>query len=398
MQRQESQTTPESDPAAAPQATAAPQALLDEIRERADAIEADRRMPADLARRMARAGMFRLLVPECYGGAQVHPQQFFDALATTARSDGAVGWCQMIGATTGMLSASLPDHWAKEIYCADPDAITTGVTAPLGRAEAVDGGYRVSGRWPFGSGSQISDWMCGGCVVIENGAPRLGDHGMPESLLMMFKADEVTIHDTWRTSGLRGTGSHDIEVRDVLVPDGRWTVLGKRARIDAALYRFPTLGLLALGVSAVAVGIAEHAIEAFVDLATVKVPTGSRRALAERPAAQKDLARAQVLVGSARAYTRAAIDRAWNAATGDGRLDVATKADLRLAASNNAWSAAEAVDLLYHAAGGSAIYDTSPLQRCFRDVHVATQHLMVAQPTFEVVGKVMLGIDPKTLL
>jgi indole-3-acetate monooxygenase len=385
---------PETKPGSAPLTAQ----LLAEIRDRADAIEAERRMPSDLAQRMARAGMFRLLVPECYGGAQVHPQEFFDSLVTTATSDGAVGWCQMIGATTGLLSASLPDDWAHTIYGADPDCITTGVTAPLGRAEAVAGGYRVSGRWPFGSGSQISDWLCGGCVVMEDGKPRTDANGMPESLLMMFRADEVTIHDTWRTSGLRGTGSHDIEVRDVLVPEGRWTVLGKRARIDAPLYRFPTLGLLALGVSAVAIGIAEHAIEAFVELATVKVPTGSRRALAERPATQKDLARARALVGSARAYTSAAIEHAWRAATGDGRLDVETKADLRLAASNNAWSAAEAVDLLYHAAGGSAIYETSPLQRCFRDVHVATQHLMVAQPTFEVVGKVMLGIDPKTLL
>jgi indole-3-acetate monooxygenase len=374
------------------------QSLDAEIRNRADAIEAARRMPDDLARRMAEAGMFRLLVPECYGGAQVHPREFFDALVRTSRSDGAVGWCQMIGATTGLLAASLPERWAEVIYGANPNCITTGVTAPLGRAVAADGGYRVSGRWPFGSGSQVSDWICGGCMIIENGAPRQNSHGLPESLLVMFAADEVTIHDTWHTSGLRGTGSHDIEVRDLWVPEGRWTVLGKRARIDAPLYRFPTLGLLALGVSAVAVGIAERAIEAFTELATDKVPTGSRRTLADRPSAQQDLARATALVGSARAYTGAAIDRAWAQAAGDGRLEVGTKADLRLAATNNAWSAAAAVDLLYHSAGGSSIYETSVLQRCFRDVHVATQHIMVAQPTFEVVGKVLLGIDPKTLL
>jgi indole-3-acetate monooxygenase len=372
--------------------------LEEEIRSRADAIEGERRLPADLARRMAAAGMFRLLVPECYGGAQMHPRQFFDALVATAQQDGAVGWCQMIGATTGMLAASLPDRWARVIYGDHPDCITTGVTAPLGKAEPEDGGYRVTGRWPFGSGSQVSDWICGGCVVMENGAPRLSEHGLPESVLMMFPADEVVIHDTWHTSGLRGTGSHDIEVREAWVPEGRWTVLGKRARIDAPLYRFPTLGLLALGVSAVAIGIAERALEAFVELAGGKVPTGSRRALAERASAQQDLARARALVASARALTGEAIDRAWEQAAGEGRLDPAVKADLRLAASNNAWSAAEAVDRLYHAAGGSSIYEKSPLQRCFRDVHVATQHIMVAQPTFEVVGKVMLGIDPKTLL
>ncbi len=369
-----------------------------EISQRADEIETARRMPEDLAHRMAQAGMFRLLVPNRYGGAQVHPQRFFDALVDTARHDGAAGWCQMIGATTGLLAASLPERWAETIYGENPNAITTGVTAPLGRAEPVDGGYRVTGRWPFGSGCQVSDWICGGCFVIEDGKPRQSAHGMPESVLVLFPADEVTVHDTWHTSGLCGTGSHDIEVRDGFAPEGRWTVLGGRPRVDAPLYRFPTLGLLALGVSAVAIGIAQHAIDAFVELATAKVPTGSRRTLAERTGTQKDLARARALVASARAYTREVIDQAWEQASGEGRLGLDMKANLRLAASNNTWSAVEAVDLMYHLGGGSSVYESNVLQRCFRDVHVATQHIMVAQPTYEVVGTVMLGIDPKTLL
>jgi alkylation response protein AidB-like acyl-CoA dehydrogenase len=304
----------------------------------------------------------------------------------------------MIGATTGMLAASLAPEWATAIYGANPDCISTGVTAPLGRAVPVDGGYRVSGRWPFGSGSQISDWICGGCVILEDGKPRTNERGAPETILAMFPAAEVTIHDTWHTTGLRGTGSHDIEVTDVFVPEGRWSVLGGRARIDAPLYRFPTLGLLALGVSAVSIGVARHAIQAFTDLAGAKVPTGSTRSLADRAGTQKDLARARVLVESAVAFTHQAIDRAWAEAGGPGRLSLDAKAELRLAATNNAWAAAGAVDLLYHAAGGSSIYEQSVLQRCFRDVHVTTQHIMVAQPTWEMVGKVMLGIDPKTLL
>lgn len=373
-------------------------ALHTEIARRAEDIEAARRLPDDLARKMAEAGMFRLLVPARYGGEQVHPQRFFEALIDTARHDGAVGWCQMIAATTGMLAASLPETWASAIYGEHPHAITTGVTAPLGRAEPVDGGYRVTGRWPFGSGCQVSDWICGGCLVMEEGKPRTNARGLPESVLVMFPAAEVTVHQTWNSSGLCGTGSHDIEVRDAFAPEGRWTVLGGRPRVDAPLYRFPTLGLLALGVSAIAIGIAEHAIAAFVALATVKMPTGSRRTLAERAATQKDLARARALVSSARAYTHQVIDRAWTQAEAQGRLGLDLKAELRLAASNNTWSAVEAVDLVYHLGGGSSVYHANVLQRCFRDVHVTTQHIMVAQPTYEVVGKVMLGIDPKTLL
>ena len=254
---------------------------------------------------------------------------------------------------------------------------------------------RVSGRWPYGSGSQISQWICGGCLVTDEA----GLQQEPRSLLLFFPRAEVIIHeDTWHTSGLCGTGSHDIEVKDVFVPEGRWVELGSRARVDAPLYRFPTLGLLALGVSAVAVGIAEQARACFMELATEKVPTGSRRTLADRATVQKDLARAEALIGAARALTREAIDEAWEAAVDAGGLDVHQKARLRLAATNNAWSAAKAVDLLYHAAGGSAIYASSPLQRCFRDVHVATQHIMVAQPTYELLGRVALGMDPKQLL
>lgn len=372
--------------------------IHEEIERRADEIEAARRMPEDLARRMARAGMFRLLVPSRYGGAEVHPRTFFDALVATARRDGAAGWCQMIGATTGLLAASLPESWARTLYGDHPDVITTGVTAPLGRAEAVAGGYRVSGRWPFGSGCQVSDWICAGCLVTEEGEPRQNRHGLPETALVLFPADEVIVHDTWRTSGLCGTGSHDIEIRDGFAPEGRWSVLGGRPRVDAPLYRFPTLGLLALGVSAVAIGIAEHAIDALVELATVKVPAGSRRTLAERAGTQADLARARALVRSARALTGEVIERAWEQAEGEGRLGLDTKAELRLAASTNTWNAVEAVNLMYHLGGGTAVYETSVLQRCFRDVHVATQHVMVAQPVYETVGKVMLGIDPKALL
>ncbi|MCY4343044.1 MAG: acyl-CoA dehydrogenase family protein [Gammaproteobacteria bacterium] len=369
-----------------------------EIRERAADIEAARRMPRDLAARMAGAGLFRALVPARYGGGQVHPREFFDAVMTTAEADGSVGWCLMIGASTGLLAATLADDAARATFAANPDAIVTGVTAPMGRAEAVPGGMRVSGRWPFGSASQVSNWICGGSVVLENGEPRRSAQGGPEVILPLFEASAVRIHDSWHTSGLCGTGSNDIEVHDAFVPEGRWVALGAPPRIGAPLYRFPFFGLLALGVSAVSLGIARHAIGAFTALAGGKQPSGSRRTLAQRGSVQQDLARAEALVASGQALTHQAIDQAWRQAERAGRLDRAVKAQLRLAATNNAWSAAQAVDRLYHAAGGSSIYRSSVLQRCFRDVHVTTQHIMVAQPTYEVVGRVLLGMDPKTPL
>ena len=339
-------------------------------------------MSGELARALAEANLFNLLVPEQYGGRECHPWDFFTALTAASAADGSAGWCLMIGNTTGLLSASLPQEWATEIYGANPKVITVGVTAPIGKAQPEESGMRVSGRWPFGSGSQIADWICGGCHVIEDGAPRANKYGQPEHLLVFFPADEVTIHTgTWDTSGLRGTGSHDIEVADAPVPEGRWVVLGKRPLVDAPLYQFPTFGLLALGVSAVSIGIAQRALAEFETLAGAKTPTGASRTLANRPSVQSEVALAYAELESALAFTEAAIGGAYDEAISGARMSLDTKARLRLAATHNAWSATRIVDRLYHCAGGSAIYAKNKLQQCFRDVHVPTQHIMVGKPT-----------------
>ncbi|MGK0225101.1 MAG: alkylation response protein AidB-like acyl-CoA dehydrogenase [Limisphaerales bacterium] len=358
-------------------------------------IEQGRSLTSELAAKLSAAGLFRMLVPESLGGGQVHPWEFFNTLARVSCADGSTGWSLMIGNTTGLLSASLPENWANEIYGSNPDVITVGVTAPIGRAEVVDGGLKISGRWPFASGSGISQWISGGCTHSRDGEVVLNKAGQPELLLAFFKTEEVTIHDTWDTSGLRGTGSHDFEVTDQFVPEGRWVILGNKARIDAPLYRFPTFGLLALGVSAVSIGIAERAMQEFLSLATEKTPRGASRTLATRSLVQREVAMAAASLASAKALTESAINEAWDTAAAGERLTMEHKAKLRLAATNNAWRASEVVDSLYHAAGGTSIYRKSKFQQCFRDVHVTTQHTMVGQPLYEVVGKVMMGIDPK---
>ncbi|MCR9276694.1 MAG: acyl-CoA dehydrogenase family protein [Pseudomonadaceae bacterium] len=360
------------------------------IRKGSDAMERERQMSASLAADMAKSGLFRMLVPTEYGGFESHPGDYYDALARCARHDGAVAWVLMIGTTTSTMAAGMSDEWAQRVYAEAPDVITCGVTAPMGRATPVEGGYRVSGKWPFGSASGVSQWIAGGSIVEgdETGRPHL----------MLFDASDVTIHDTWHTSGLCGTGSHHFEANDVFVPEGRYSVMGEPGRIDSPLFRFPTLGLLALGVSAVSIGIAQRAIDAFIELAGGKTPTGSAKPLAMRSSAQAVLAQAIADVESAKALAHQSIDRAWQAAEASERLSREDRAALRLAASNGTWRAAGAVDALYHAAGGSAIYLNSDLQRCFRDVHISTQHIMVAKPTLDVIGRVHLGLDPKSML
>lgn len=369
--------------------------LAASARARADEMEQARCMPQDLAGALADAGVFRMLVPACHGGLEVHPREFVDVLRTLARADGATGWIGMIGATTGSLAASVREDWSDRIWGADPAVITCGVTAPLGRARRVEDGYRVSGRWPFGSASRNARWICGGAMVVDADGEAITDaKGRPELLLMVFDAEDVHCHDNWHVAGLRGTGSGDIEVTDAFVPEGRCAPVAGRPHVDTPLFRFPLFGLLALGVAAVSVGIGERALEALVELAGGKRPTGSRRSLAERSVVQADVARAEAGLRSARALMGEAIDAAWETACSGERLTTRHRADLRLAAVNATWSAADAVDRCYHAAGGTAIYSDSPLQRCFRDVHVSTQHIMVAPPVWELTGRVCLGLEP----
>ncbi len=339
-----------------------------------------------------------MLVPEQYGGLEVHPNIFLDVLRRVATGDGSAGWNVMIGATTGLLAASLPENFAREIYGSNPGTLTVGVTAPLGKATRVEGGYSVTGRWPFASGCQNADWICGGSFIYDGDVQALNDKGAPDVHLMMFKASEVEIEDTWYVSGLCGTGSHHFHVENQFVPQGRSVILGTRANVNKPLYQFPMLGLLALGVSSVSLGIGYHALAYFKEMAMAKKPTGSSRSLAERPLIQSDVARSLADLKSAESFIRSAVDEAWSIAESGERLDTQSKANLRLAAANATHKSVAAVDRLYQAGGGSSIYEDNVLQQCFRDVHVTTQHIMVAAPVFEVIGRVELGLAPRSML
>ncbi len=249
--------------------------------------------------------------------------------------------------------------------------------------------YVLSGRWPFGSGCKHATTLMGGAMVH-------GEDG-PVVRAMVFKASDVEIHDTWKTTGLRGTGSHDFEVSELRVPSGHTASLSRDTpRHDGALYAFPPFGLLALGIAGVAMGIAAGAIDDLVELASAKKPGGSKRTLAERSSTQESVAKATALVGSARAWVDEAIGTAWEAASESGEIPVVARAKLRLAATHATRSSAEAVDLMYEAGGGTAIYARSPLERRFRDIHTARAHMMVSPTSLELAGRIRLGLETDT--
>jgi indole-3-acetate monooxygenase len=356
------------------------------VAELAELGERERQLPAELVEKFRSAGLFAMCAPASLGGGEVPLADVLTAVETIAVADAAAAWCAMIQSTSGVSGGYLEPEAAAEVFAEGGNTILGGVYAPLGRAAIVPGGYRVSGRWPFASGSGHCTWLIGGCL-LEEGPPRL----------MLFPAAEVTIHDTWHVSGLAGTGSNDFEVRELFVPRARSLAIATEKPVASGpLYRFPVFGLLALGIAAVALGIARGAIDDVLELAGAKTPTGSRRKLAERPLVQLQLAQAEAGLGSARAYVFDSVGRAWAAAERGEDLTLAQRARLRLAATSATLACAQVVDAMYGAGGGTSIYQTSPLQRRFRDVHAATQHVMVGLPTYELAGRVLLGLETDT--
>ncbi len=362
------------------------------LRARSEEFERLGRLPDDVVTTMREEGLFATWIPAVYGGPERSAMDGLQTIAAVAEADGAAGWCVMIALTTSMIGHLLPAAHAKEIF--HPQAITGGFAAPMGTAVPVEGGLRVTGRWAWGSGAAHCTSIGGGVRLVDDDgrpAPRADGLAFP---YVFFDRDDVQLLDTWHVAGLEGTGSTDYTVTDAFVPEGRWVELGRTAPVvDGALSRFPLFGLLALGVATVSVGIARRALAETVALATTKRPMGSSKTLAERPSTQVDIARAEATVRSCWALVTDAVQDAWATAEVGDPLSVEQRRLLRLAATDATSRCADAVRRLHLVAGAADAYRTSPIQRAFRDIHVATQHAMVAERTYELPGRLALGLD-----
>jgi indole-3-acetate monooxygenase len=356
--------------------------LAPQAAELAPRCERDRRLAPELVAAIADAGLFRLCVPAAAGGLEAPVSVLLESVEALAYGDGSAGWCLAIAATSGLLLGYLPEPAAREIH-ARPEVILGGVFAPRGRATPDGEGYRATGRWPFASGCEHSDWLMGGCVVEDS-----------DMRLMLAPSGEVRIHDTWTVMGLQGTGSHDIEFEEVWIPhEHSASVFSERPAQPGPLYAFPLFGLLAIAIAGVSLGIARGALDELTALAQEKTPTGSRRRLAERAATQADVARAEATLRAARALLLDTVQQAWQLAQERGEVPVAQRAAIRLGATHAATAAADAVTIAYKLGGGSSIFAGSALQRRFRDAHVATQHMLVAPATWELTGRLLLGLE-----
>ncbi|MCK4124501.1 flavin-dependent monooxygenase [Ralstonia pseudosolanacearum] len=359
-------------------------------------IEQARHLPQEIADELAARGLYRMLTPRSFGGHEVDIMTFASVIERLARADASAAWCTFISCTSALVGAYLPMDEAARLF-ADPAVKLAGVYAPGGRATRTERngvpGFLVSGHWNWGSGSRNANYIVGGCFIIDDdGKPELTPAGKPNVQSMVFSAEQVTIADTWHSVGLCGTGSNAFSVEGVFVPTSRTASLVVDTPLPRPLYRFPVFGVLGLSIAAVALGIAHRAIESLIDLSKQKTPQGSARPLAERSGTQLAIACCSARLRAARAFLHEVLEDTWAVSKGSDPIAVSHRRDIRLAATFATTESAAVVDRMHRLAGGSAVYQTSPIQRCLRDVHVATQHIMVSESTYELAGRLLLDL------
>jgi alkylation response protein AidB-like acyl-CoA dehydrogenase len=367
-------------------------ALGSTFREHADRIDQERCLPAPVVRNLVDAGVFRLLVPRSLSGSEADPIVACRVFEEAASHDGAVGWCAMIGACNGLFGGLLPGAGAHEVF-ADRDVVLAGTFRPTGVARAVEGGYRVTGRWPFASGIMHSHWLLAGCRILDGDSQRLSSLGAPLVKLMFFPRTEARVIDTWHTGGLRGTGSHDFEVQDIFVPGSRSLWFTDPPVERGPLYRFPSITLFSPLIASVSLGIARHALEVFKELAGVKKPTLSQDLLRASPVAQSQLGQAEGLLRAGRAFLFESLADAWSVVCGGDALNWEQRSLLWLSATQAVTQALHAVDIVYRAGGASSVYVSTQLERCLRDIRTAAQHLQVMPTNYELAGQFFLGAE-----
>lgn len=351
----------------------------------------------DLADRLARLGLMRLCNPLAYAGPGRSPMDYGKLVETLAQYDGATAWTVFIGITSALSSCQLGPQVASTIL-AEPGTITAGVFAPMGRATACnqDGvsGFRVNGQWQWGSGCRNAAFISGGGFVVDGAGEMLTlANGAPDQRSFFMPIDDVEILDTWHVSGLKGTGSNHFQATDVFVPEHMTSQPFAMPDNPEPMLRFPLFAALGIGIGAVALGLAAASTTEFLALAGGKTPMGSAKPLAMKPSTQRAVAEASAKLRAARLFFYDAIDTGWQQAQLHGGASIAARSDIRLATTHAVSTAVAVIDSLYTLAGGSSVYLSSPLQRHFRDVHVASQHMMVSEATLELVGRIQLGLE-----
>ncbi len=371
------------------------QELAPIIRGHADRAEREAQMPREVADAFHEAGLFRILLPRAMAGGELTIPDSLRICEEVARIDGSAGWNLAICSSSPLFGYNLSRAAFEKIY-GDPRGVSAGSLNPATtQVVAAETGWRFSGKATYASASAHATYLMAAGIVIRDGAPQIVD-GFPVMRAGLFPIRNAKILNTWSTAGMRGTGSNDCVFENVIVPD-EFTFDWLNAKSPWQRGPFANIPLqlqFVGGLVSVVLGTARHALDALNEIAQAKVPAASRATLRERSIAQIQFAQAEGLLHAARAYFYDCNDEIWRKGEAGESFSIEDRAHARLAVVTAAKLAVNAVDLVADAAGMSSAQTSCPIERCWRDVHTATQHVLMNTARFEVVGRVLFGLDP----
>jgi indole-3-acetate monooxygenase len=350
-------------------------------------------MPDDLYDDLAATGCFRAMVPRARGGLEFSLAEVNTLMIEASKANGSMGWLLLIGIPGPVILGLLAPEAVAELMAKYPRARGRGTIAPKGVAVPTEGGYVVSGQWPFASGGPHPDLVVANCLVMDDGSPRIGPDGVPEMVLAVLPAVDVEFLDTWHVLGLRGTDSCDYTVRDLFVPERMTANLFTAANcFDTPATRLPIRVVLALGHASVAIGIAEGALEEVAAVAKAKRAAMNPTALlADDAVFRHNLGEEALRLAAVRALLDRTTDSATQAFLSGRQLSARETMEGRTMAGFITAECVKIVDAAYTMAGSVSLYDASSLQRRLRDIHVATQHVAATTEGYRTLGKLLVG-------
>jgi alkylation response protein AidB-like acyl-CoA dehydrogenase len=365
-------------------------------------IEANRELPADLVDALHEARLYRMLVPRSYGGEEISPVDFVQAIEEIAKADASTAWC--IGQTSvcSTIAKALKPEVAEEIFKHNPRGVLAWGPTGSGKAVVDKGGFRVSGTWPFASGSRQATWLAAHCIIYEpSGEPHRDADGKPIQKTLVLPRERAKIDDVWHVIGLKGTGSDTYTFTDVFMPEqyaiGFHALNPAEWRERGPLYQFTIYQLFGASFPAVALGIARAMLDAFCALAQKKTPTGQTVMLRDNPVVQSQVGVAQSSLAAARCFLLDALAEIWRAAQA-GSFTLDQRVRLRMACINASQQARQVVENAYLAAGATAVFQSNPFERRLRDMHAVSQQAQSQFSIYEAVGRHFLGLPPNSRL
>ncbi|MCK1650265.1 acyl-CoA dehydrogenase family protein [Bradyrhizobium sp. 149] len=370
-------------------------ALAPLIASEADEIERTRRLTPAVVAALIENGLYRALLPQSLGGAEAAPEAFMQMLEEIAKADASTAWCLGQCTVCAMIAASLERDTAQEIFNTAPGILAWGAIAH--EARAVEGGYRVTARWDFASGSRQASWLGAHVRIVgTDGSPRKNADGSVEVRTILFPATSAVLHDVWQAIGLAGTGTDSYEVSDLFIPE-RFTAfrdVPSALREKGPLYRIGTGSTFSLGFAAISLGVARASLNAAIALSRAKHQSLAASAMRDNQAVQGLIGRTEGDLRAARAYLYVTANAMWRDLTTTGELGAAHRTAVRLAATWTIQQSAKVVDTAYHMAGATAVFRSNPFERRFRDMHAITQQIQARDTHYEDVGKAILASGP----